>query len=98
MVEVVNEVNGRRVRVNAVVNGSMHTVLPRGIAVELGLDTVGVADVGTCCSIAKVNYGYASLAVNGRLIRTRVLITDDVDKVVIGIIDLEKLLSDVGIE
>lgn len=91
IVKVINRRSGLSVTVNGEVNGSFHSILPRHIAVELGLLIEGEATIGSCCSLVKANYSHVDLMIGDKSIYTMVLITDYLDKVIIGINDLKSL-------
>ena len=91
IIKVINSRSGLGVVVNGEVNGSLHTILPRYIAVELGLTIEGEVTIGSCCSLIRVNYSHADLMINGKVIRAMVFISDYVDKVIIGVNDLKLL-------
>ena len=91
IIKVINSRSGLGIVVNGEVNGSLHTILPSYIAVELGLTIEGEATIGSCCSLIRVSYSHVDLMINGKVIRTMVLISDRVNKVIVGVNDLKLL-------
>ncbi|WP_291765499.1 hypothetical protein [Caldivirga sp. UBA161] len=91
IVKIMNKRNGLSIVASGEANGSLHTVLPRHIAVELGLTIEGEVTIESCCSLIKANYSHADLMIGDKSIHTLVLISDYVDEVIIGISDLKLL-------
>lgn len=92
LIEVRNALNGRSIRVNGVVNGSLHTVLPMHVALDLGLLINGNMRVG-CCTVVNVGYSYVDLIINDKVVRAKVIVTDSVNSVIIGLNDLRRVLT-----
>ncbi len=80
------------VEVKALIDtGATLTVIPRSLANELGLSITGKSRVETGAGIVEVDRSRAWIEVEGRSELVPVLISDIIDKVLIGVTTLEVL-------
>ncbi len=98
-VKVGNEDGSRAVEARALVDaGATLTVLPRAIANELGLRVTGRSGVETGAGVIEVDRSRALIEIGGRSEVVPVLISDIIDKVLIGVTTLEVLELEVDPE
>ncbi|BDR92435.1 aspartyl protease family protein [Vulcanisaeta souniana] len=82
----------REIRVKALVDsGATLTVIPRALAVELGLRVTDRGVVMTAGGPVNVEFSEVRVRLMGREATVRVVISDVIDKVLIGITTLEIL-------
>ncbi|GAB6947835.1 hypothetical protein JCM16161A_19650 [Vulcanisaeta sp. JCM 16161] len=82
----------REVRVKALVDsGATLTVIPRALAEELGLKVIDRGTVMTAGGPVGVEFSEVKVRLMGREATVRVVISDIIDKVLIGITTLEIL-------
>jgi clan AA aspartic protease len=83
---------GRAVAVKALVDtGATLTVVPRRIAEELQLLMIGRRSVATAKGVAELDECLGVVEVMGRKAYTHILVSDDVDVVLLGAVTLETL-------
>jgi aspartyl protease family protein len=77
---------------NAVVDtGSVHTCVPRGLAVSLGLRKTGALPVVTASGPVTLDESYAFVELQGKAMMTPLLVSDTLDEVIVGVTLLEWL-------
>jgi len=82
----------RAVAVKALVDtGATLTVVPRRVAEELQLPVIGRRSVATAKGVAELDECLGVVEVMGRKAYTHILVSDDVDTVLIGVVTLEIL-------
>jgi len=87
-----NPFTNKAVAVKALVDaGATLTVVPRKIADELQLPVIGRRRVATAKGVAELDECIGVVEVMGRKAYTRMLASDDVDTVLIGVVTLETL-------
>jgi clan AA aspartic protease len=92
--KLANPVNpsGAPVETTALVDtGATFTTIPRGISEKLGLLATGKRKVRTATQIEILEQSFASVEIDGNLTVTPVLVSETLDKVLIGVITLEAL-------
>ena len=91
-VRIGNEDGSRVIEARALVDtGATMTVIPRGIAKELGLRVTGRSRVETGAGVIEVDRSRAYIEIMGKADVLPVLISDIIDKVLIGVTTLELL-------
>jgi len=87
-----NPATGKEVPVKALVDtGATLSVVPRSVAEELGLPVIGKRLVSTAKGSAELDECVGVVEVMGRKAHTHVLVSDEVDVVLIGVTALEIL-------
>ena len=87
-----NPFTSRSVSVKALVDtGATLTVVPRKIADELGLPVIGKSVVQTAKGVAELEARFGVVEIMGEETPARILVSDRVDTVLIGITVLEQL-------
>ena len=87
-----NPNTGRHATVKALVDtGATLTVVPKGIAEELRLPAIGRRRVATAKGTAELDECIGIVEVMGRRAYTHILVSNDVDIVLIGVATLEIL-------
>jgi len=71
--------------------GATFTTIPRKISDKLGLRVTGKRKVRTATQIVTLEQSFASVEINGNLTVTPVLISETLDKILVGVITLEAL-------
>jgi aspartyl protease family protein len=71
--------------------GSVHTCVPRELAVRLGLRKTGSLPVVTASGPVTLEESYAFVEVQGKAMMTPLLISDTLDEVIVGVTLLEWL-------
>lgn len=71
--------------------GATFTTIPRGMAEKLGLRVMGKRRVRTATQIETLDQSFASLEINGNTTVNPVLVSETLDKVLVGVITLEAL-------
>jgi Predicted aspartyl protease len=98
-VKVGSEDGSRVIEARALVDtGATLTVVPRAIANELGLRVTGRSRVETGAGVIEVDRSRALIEIEGRSEVVPVLISDIIDKVLIGVTTLEVLELEVDPE
>jgi clan AA aspartic protease len=83
---------GRGISVKAFVDtGATLTVVPRKIVEELQLPVIGKSVVQTAKGFAELELYHGFIEIMGEGTPTRILVSDDIDTVLIGITTLEQL-------
>jgi clan AA aspartic protease len=91
-VRVGSEDGSRIVETRALVDtGATLTVIPRGIAEQLGLRVTGRSRVETGAGVIEVDRSRAYIEIMGRADIIPVIVSDIIDKVLIGVTTLEIL-------
>ena len=91
-VRVGSEDGSRFVETRALVDtGATLTVIPRGIAVQLGLRATGKSRVETGAGVMEVDRSRAYIEIMGKADIVPVIISDIIDKVLISVTTLEIL-------
>jgi clan AA aspartic protease len=89
---VKNPFTGRSVSVRAIVGaGAMLSMVPRKIADELGLPVIGKSLVQTAKGVIELEARFGVVEVMGEETPARILVSDEVGAVLIGITVLEQL-------
>lgn len=91
---VANPVNptGITIEASALVDtGATFTTIPRKISDKLGLRVTGKRKVRTATQIETLEQSFASIEINGNLTVSPVLVSETLDKILIGVITLEAL-------
>jgi len=97
-VRVVSEDGSRFVETRALVDtGATLTVTPRGIAVQLGLRVTGKSRVETGAGVMEVDRSRAYIEIMGKADIVPVIVSDMIDKVLIGVTTLEILELEVDL-
>ena len=87
-----NPFTGKSISVKALVNtGATLTVIPRKIANELGLPMIGKSIVQTARGVTELGACFGVVEIMGEETPARILVSDEVDTVLIGITVLEQL-------
>ena len=87
-----NPFTGRSISVKALVDtGATLTVVPRRVANELELPVIGRSLVQTAKGVAELEARFGVVEVMGEETPARILVSDGVDTVLIGITVLEQL-------
>ena len=87
-----NPFTNKAVAVKALVDaGATLTVVPRKIADELQLPVIGRRRVATAKGVAELDECIGVVEVMGRKAYTHMLVSDDVDTALIGVVTLETL-------
>ena len=90
--KLVNPLTQQEVDARALVDaGAAFTVLPRQIAERLGLKALGRKSVKTARGHAELDESLAAVEIQGKRGATPVLISQELDEVLIGVITLEAL-------
>jgi len=98
-VKVGSEDGSRVIETRALVDtGATLTVVPRAIANELGLRVTGRLRVKTGAGVIEIDRSRALIEIEGRSEVVPVLISDIIDKVLIGVTTLEVLELEVDPE
>ena len=71
--------------------GATLTVLPKALAQELNLPRIGTSKVRTGAGILELERARCILRIEGKEIMQDVLVSDIIDKVLIGVVTLESL-------
>lgn len=91
-VEISDWEKKKSTKVKALVDtGSTLTILPEKLAKELGIEFTEEAEVRTGGGLIKMKRGKAFVKIKGKEELTPVLISDVIDKVLIGVVILESL-------
>jgi clan AA aspartic protease len=89
---IYNLENMKSKKIDAIVDtGATLTVIPEDTAKELGLNVMGESGVRTGAGVIKLKKGRAIVEINGKETAQDVLISDIIDKVLIGAVTLESL-------
>jgi aspartyl protease family protein len=97
-VRVGSEDGSRFVETRALVDtGATLTVIPRGIAVQLGLRVTGESRVETGAGVIEVDRSRAYIEILGKADIMPVIVSDMIDKVLIGVTTLEILELEVDL-
>jgi len=87
-----NPLTGRSVSVKALVDtGATLATIPRKVADELGLPVIGKSLVQTAKGVTELEARFGFVEIMGEETPARILVSDDVDTVLIGITVLEQL-------
>jgi len=87
-----NPFTGKSISVKALVDtGATLTVIPRKIANELGLPMIGKSIVQTARGVTELEACFGVVEIMGEETPARILVSDEVDTVLIGITVLEQL-------
>jgi clan AA aspartic protease len=87
-----NPFTGKSISVKALVDtGATLTVISRKIANELGLPMIGKSLVQTARGVAELEACFGVVEIMGEETPARILVSDEVDTVLIGITVLEQL-------
>jgi clan AA aspartic protease len=87
-----NPFTGKAITAKALVDtGTTLTVVPRRVAEELQLPVIGRRSVATAKGVAELDECLGVVEVMGRKAYTHILVSDDVDTVLIGVVTLEIL-------
>jgi clan AA aspartic protease len=87
-----NPFTGKSISVKALVDtGATLTVIPRKIANELGLPMIGKSIVQTARGVRELEACFGVVEIMGEETPARILVSDEVDTVLIGITVLEQL-------
>jgi len=87
-----NPITGRSVRARALVDtGATFTVVPRKVFEELQLPIIGKKTVKTAKGSVELSECLGVIEVMGRRAGSQILVSDDVDLVLIGVLTLEAL-------
>jgi clan AA aspartic protease len=87
-----NPFTGKAITAKALVDtGTTLTVVPRRVAEELQLPVIGRRSVATAKGVAELDECLGVVEVMGRKAYTHILVSDDVDVVLIGAVTLEIL-------
>lgn len=71
--------------------GATFTTIPRKMSDKLGLRIIGKRRVRTATQIETLEQSFASIEISGNLTVTPVLVSETLDKVLVGVITLEAL-------
>ena len=71
--------------------GATFTTIPRDLSHKLGLRATGTRKVRTATQFVSLEQSFASIEINGNLTVSPVLISETLDKILVGIITLEAL-------
>ena len=71
--------------------GATFTTIPRSISEELGLKTIGKRRVRTATEFNTLDESFASVEIDGNVTVTPVLVSEKLDKILVGVITLEAL-------
>jgi clan AA aspartic protease len=87
-----NSITGKSVRVRALVDtGTTFTIVPRKVFKELQLPIVGKKTVKTVKGSVELSECLGVIEVMGRRAGSQILVSDDVDLTLIGVLTLEAL-------
>ena len=87
-----NPFTGKAITAKALVDtGTTLTVVPRRVAEELQLPVIGRRSVATAKGVAELDECLGVVEVMGRKAYTHILVSGDVDTVLIGVVTLEIL-------
>jgi clan AA aspartic protease len=85
-----NPITGRSVRVRSLVDtGATYTVIPRKVFEELELPVIGRKSVKT--ARVELSECFGVVEIEGRRAGSQILVSDEVDVVLIGVLTLEAL-------
>ena len=97
-VRIGSEDGSRFIETRALVDtGATLTVIPRGIAVQLGLRVTGKSRVETGAGVIEVDRSRAYIEIVGKADIVPVIVSDMIDKVLIGVTALEILELEVDL-
>lgn len=83
---------GTAVEASALVDtGATFTTIPRHVSEELGLRVTGKRRVRTAAQLEILEQSFASVEINGNMTVTPILVSDTLDKILVGVITLEAL-------
>jgi aspartyl protease family protein len=71
--------------------GATFTTIPRHVAEKLGLRITGKRTVRTATKLETLEQSFASVEINSNLTVTPILVSDTLDKILVGVITLEAL-------
>jgi aspartyl protease family protein len=71
--------------------GATFTTIPRHMSEKLGLRVTGKRTVRTATQFETLEESFASVEINGNLTVSPILVSDTLDKILIGVITLEAL-------
>ncbi len=87
-----NPITGRNVRVRSLVDtGATYTVIPRRVFEELKLPVIGRKSVKTARGVVELSECFGVIEIEGRRAGSQILVSDEVDVVLIGVLTLEAL-------
>jgi len=90
--KLINPITGRGIETKALVDtGATFTVIPRHIYEELGLRTVGKRRVKTASGYVDMDESFALVEVGNKRGVSPVLVSNELNEVLIGVITLEAL-------
>lgn len=92
--KLANPVNpsGATIEATALVDtGATFTTIPRSLSDKLGLRATGRRKVRTATQIENLEQSFASVDIDGNLTVTPVLVSETLDKILLGVITLEAL-------
>lgn len=95
-VKLTNPITGKEVIAQALIDtGATLSVIPRSIANDLGLASIGKRRVRTASGEEVLEESYLIIELEGERTASPVLISDKLDRVLIGVITLEALALEV---
>jgi aspartyl protease family protein len=71
--------------------GATFTTIPRHVCEKLGLRVTGKRRVRTATQVETLEQSFVSVEINGNLTVTPILVSDTLDKILVGVITLEAL-------
>ena len=84
--------SGTAIEASALVDtGATFTTIPRHMSEKLGLRVTGKRRVRTATQLETLEQSFASVEINNNLTVTPILISDTLDKILVGVITLEAL-------
>ena len=87
-----NPFSGRSVSVKALVDtGATLTIVPRKVADELALPVIGKSLVQTAKGVTELEACFGVVGIMGEETPARILVSDELDTVIIGVTVLEQL-------
>lgn len=91
-VKLFNLAKTRQKETEALVDtGATLTVIPSEIASELSLEPLAIEEVETAAGVVKLNRSVARIALNAKETIQEVLVSDIINRVLIGVVTLETL-------
>ena len=87
-----NPITGKSVRVRSLVDtGATYTVIPRRVFEELELPVIGRKSVKTAKGATELSECFGVIEIMGRRAGSQILVSDEIDVVLIGVLTLEAL-------
>jgi aspartyl protease family protein len=84
--------SGAAIEASALVDtGATFTTIPRHMSEKLGLRVTGKRRVRTASGLETLEQSFASVEINSNLTVTPILVSDTLDKILVGVITLEAL-------